>query len=221
MSEKIFFGKQKNDNRDCCVYIDRPKFECGYYYHLPQPQGPCYFSKWDSDTNYYSYENLDTVLTEEEYNKFRQLIDVRQLINELDKIRDGLDKDEEKKRLADKKAEELNKFIDDYLLSEKAEEFKEKIKQGEIEFMKEEYGFDDEDIEDIYDYYGGEYFDRAIINQVFESRYDVAKEIINNNYNINEWIKNYIDYYKIGDDMVSGDGDYVELSDGRIVELCY
>jgi hypothetical protein len=213
MSEKIFFGKQKNDGRDCCVYIDRPRFECGHYYHVPRPTGVCYSSSWGEDGEY-DYDYLDTVLTKKEYNKFRQLID------ELDKISNGLDKDEEKKKLADAKAEELNKFIDEYLLSAKAIKFAEKIKQGEIEFMKEEYDFDDEDIEDIYDYYGGEYFDRAIIDRVFDSYYDVAEEAIDNNYNIDDWIKSYIDYDKMGEDLVS-DGDYVELSDGRIVELCY
>lgn len=212
MSEKIFFGKQKNDDRDCCVYIERPEFECGHYYSLPRPTGPCYSSDWNEDGEY-EYDYLDTVLTEEEYNKFRQLID------ELDLVRDGLDKDEEKKKLAYAKVEEINKFIDDYLLSEKAKEFKEKIKQGEIEFMKEEYDFDDEDIENIYDCYCDYYFDRAIINRVFDSSYDVAEELIEG-YSIEDWIKNYIDYDKMGDDMVS-DGDYVELSDGRIVELCY
>ena len=212
MSEKIFFGKQKNDDRDCCIYIERPEFECGHYYSIPRPTGPCYSSGWCEDGEY-EYDYLDTVLTEEEYDKFRQLID------ELDKIRDGLDKDEEKKKLADAKVEEINKFIDEYLLSEKAKAFEEKIKQGEIEFMKEEYGFYDEDIENIYDYYGEEYFDRAIIGRIFDSSYDVAEELIEG-YSIDDWIKNYIDYDRMGDDMVS-DGDYVELSDGRIVEFCY
>lgn len=214
MSEKIFFGKQKNDDRDCCVYIERPEFECGHYYSLPRPTGACYSSNWNEDGEY-EYDYLDTVLTEEEYNKFIQLID------ELDKISDGLDKDEEKKKLADAKAEELNKFIDDYLLSEKTMKFAEKIKQGEIEFMKEEYDLDDEDIENIYDYYGGEYFDRAIIGRIYNDYYEVAEEYIECGCgDISSFVENYIDYDRMGEDLVS-DGDYVELSDGRIVELCY
>lgn len=213
MSAKIFFGKQKNDDRDCCVYIERPEFECGHYYSIPRPTGPCYSSGWNEDEEY-EYDYLDTVLTEEQYNKFRKLCD------ELDKIGGGLDKDEEKKKLADAKAEELNKFIDEYLLSAKAEKFEEKIKQGEIEFMKEEFDLDDKDIEDIYDCYCYYYFDRAIIGRIFDSSYDVAEETIDNNYNIDDWVKNYIDYDRMGDDIVS-EGDYVELSDGRIVELCY
>lgn len=210
MSEKIFFGKQKNDDRDCCVYIERPEFECGHYYSLPRPTGVCYSSDW-KENGEYDYDYLDTVLTKKEYNKFRQLVD------ELFEISGGLDKDEKKKKLADAKAEELNKFIDKYLLSAKAIKFAEKIKQGEIEFMKEEYDFDDEDIENIYDYYSEEYFDRAIIGRIFDSSYDVAEESIDNNYNIDDWIKDYIDYNSMGNDIIR-DGDYVELSDGRIVE---
>lgn len=214
MSEKIFFGKQKNDDRDCCVYIERPEFECGHYYSIPSPTGPCYSSGWNEDGEY-EYDYLDTVLTEEEYNKFRKLCD------ELSKIGGGLDKDEEKKKLADAKAEELNKFIDDYLLSEKAEEFKEKIKQGEIEFMKEEYSLDDKDIEDVYDaYYNEDYFDRGIISCVYDSTYDLAEEFVDSCYNVDDFIKSYIDYEKMGDDMVYSD-DYVELDDGRVVYLNY
>ena len=213
MSEKIFFGKQKNDDRDCCIYIDRPKFECGHYYHVPTPFGVCYSSNWCEDGEY-DYDYLDTVLTKEEYYRFRTLC------YELNLLSDGLDKNEDRKKLADAKAEELNKFIDKYLLSAKAIKFAEKIKQGEIEFMKEEYDLDDEDMENIYDYYSEEYFDRAIIGRIFDSSYDVAEESIDNNYNIDDWIKDYIDYNRMGNDIIR-DGDYVELSDCRIVELCY
>lgn len=210
MSEKIFFGKQKNDDRDCCVYIERPEFECGHYYSLPRPTGPCYSSSWDEDGEY-NYDYLDTVLTEEEYDKFRTLI------YELDLVRNGLDKDEEKKKLADAKVKELNKFIDDYLLSDKAEEFRKKIQEEEDEYLKKEYGFDDEDIEQIHNEYGGDYFDRGIVGCVYDDSYAVADRWVDECCNVDDWIKNYIDYDKMGDDIVS-DGDYVELSDGRIVE---
>ena len=211
MSEKIFLGKQKNDDRDCCIYIERPEFECGHYYSIPRPTGPCYSSDWGEDGEY-DYDYIDTVLTEEEYDKFRTLI------HELDLVRDGLDKDEEKKKLADAKVAELNKFIDEYLLSDKAEEFKKKIQEEEDEYMKEEHNLDDEDMELIHDEYGMDYFDRGIVGRVYNDFCEVAEEYLDGCYDVDDWVKSYIDYDRMGDDLVS-DGYFAELSDGRYVSL--
>ena len=214
MKEKIFFGKQKNDDRDCCIYIERPRFDCGHYYSIPRPTGPCYSSGWSEDGEY-NYDYIDTVLTEEEYDKFRTLI------NELDLVGDGLDKDAEKKKLADAKVAEINKFIDDYLLSDKAEEFRKKIQEEEDEYMKEEYDFDDEDIEEIHEEYGGDYFDRAIIDRVYDDYYDIAEEYLENYCNVESWMTRYIDYDAMGEDLAN-DGDCIELSsNGRIVKFVY
>lgn len=213
MSEKIFFGKQKNDDRDCCFYIDKAKFECEHYFHTPSPHGPCFSSSFKEDGEY-SYNNIRTVLTKKEYDQFIALC------NELDSFGSCLDKPEnaEKLKLAQAKCDELNKFIDDHLCSDKAKKFADKIKQEEIEYMKEEYDLDDKDIEDIYDgYYYEGYFDRGIINYVYNEVYDIAEEYIDN-YNVDDWIKQYINFDQMGSDIVS-DGDYVELSDGRVVSL--
>ena len=209
MSGEVFLYKLKNsdNDRDACCYIDTASFECGHYFHVPRPCGPCYTSSGFAD-----YDNIETVLTKKEYSQFLKLCD------ELNAFGGGLDKDEEKKAKAQEKANELNSFISHYLWSEKAEKFAKKIQFEEDEWLKEEYDLDDEDIELIHDTYGGNYFDRAIVGRVYNDSYEVAEEYLDDCCSIEEWIKNYIDYDKMGDDLIN-DGYFAELSDGRYVSL--
>jgi len=208
-SAKIFLYKLKGeDDRDNCVYIEYPSFECGHYFHVPSPCGPCF-----SGGEFADYKDIKTALTKEQYNQFLKLCD------ELNSFGYGLDKDEEKKAKAKEKADELYNFIQSNLCaSEKADKFEKKIQKEEDEWLKEEYGFDDEDIEEIHDAYGLSYFDRGIVGCIYDSSYDVADRWVDECCQVDDWIKNYIDYDRMGDNIVS-DGDYVELSDGRIVEF--
>lgn len=108
----------------------------------------------------------------------------------------------------------------DKLLSDEAIEFKNKIMEDEHEMMKADYNLDDEDIERILDYYTLDYEDRAIICAIYEDTYELGEDWVDNCCNVEEWLKQYIDYEKMGEDILENE-DYVELADGRIVRLSY
>ena len=205
----IFLYKLKNCTNDfnACCYIETAKFECGHYFSVSKICGP----SWCGG-KFAEYKDIRTTLTKEQYQQFLKLC------NELESFGYGLDKNAEKKAKAQEKANELNNFIYNNLLSEKANRFANKIQKEEDEIMQEMYGFNDKDIEDIHNVYGDEYFDREIIGSVYDSSYDVAERWVDECCSVDDWIKSYIDYDRMGDDLVS-DGDYVELSDGRVVSL--
>ena len=76
------------------------------------------------------------------------------------------------------------------------------------------------DIEDIFENYYLEYRDRGIINYVYDDVYDLGEEMIDSCYDLDDYIKRYIDYEKFGNDLLLDDY-YVELDDGRVVSLNY
>ena len=217
MSEKIFVGRNKKHDRDACFYIEKAEFEYGYF-STPNPIGPCYSSGWEVYEGEYAYENIETVLTKKEYQQFRTLC------KELNSFGSGLNKSEnvEKLKAAQAKSDELNDFIIKHLCSDKAEKFKAKIAKSEKEYMMEEYNLEEDEVDEIIENYGLDYFDNGIISYVYDSSYDVAERAIDDCVygNISEDLKYYIDYDKLGDDLVNND-DYYELNDGRVVEYNY
>ena len=223
MSEKIFVGRIKGDiDGDNCFYVEKAKFECGHYFSKPHPEGACYSCGWDGfnhDSKEYDYNNIETVLTKEEYTEFRKLID------ELDSFGYCLDKPEnaEKLKAAQAKADEVNKFINDKLCSKKAEKFKEKIAKSEKQYMMDEYNLDENEVDEVLDNYGLDYFDNGIISQVYNDSSDVAERYVEEGIygTIDDKLTYYIDYDKLGEDIVDNDECFYELSDGRIVEYNY
>lgn len=97
------------------------------------------------------------------------------------------------------------------------------ILSGEQEYMMEEYDLTTDDIEEIYNNYSLEYMDRAIIRYVYNNAEDVGYEMIDSCYSTKgmELLMNYFDYKSFGEDIVNDSENYLELDDGRIVELSY
>lgn len=220
MSEKIFVGRKKEHDRDACFYVEKAKFECGHYFSKPHPEGACYSCGWEGfnhDSKEYDYDNIETVLTKKEYAEFRKLID------ELDSFGYCLDKDEEKKKQAQVKADEINKFIDDKLRSKKAELFLNKIAKSEQEYIMKEYDIDEDEFDDILNNYNLDYFDRGIISQVYDDSVSVAERYIDEGVygNVDDKLTYYIDYDKLGYDIIANDECFYELNDGRVVEYNY
>lgn len=109
------------------------------------------------------------------------------------------------------------------LESEENEELFEKIKLEEREYLMDEYGFDDDDIDMIFDNYSLDYQDRGVVGCVFKDTYDCGYE--------EAWslgyvkdddliVSRYFDFEAFGEDLAD-DEYHVLLNDGRVVSLNY
>ena len=108
----------------------------------------------------------------------------------------------------------------DMIANGEHEEFESYVRESEIEKMYDEYGLGEEDVENVLDNYNNDYFDMSIISDVWNDAYDVAENYIDECYNIESWLTNYIDYDRLGEAIIE-DGWYYELHDGRVVQYNY
>lgn len=109
----------------------------------------------------------------------------------------------------------------DMIVNGEHEEFESYVRESEIEKMYDEYGLDEEDVENVFDNYNNnDYFDMSIISYVWNDAYDVATNYVDECCNIDSFLTSYIDYDRLGEAIVS-DGWYYELYDGRVVQYSY
>ena len=141
-----------------------------------------------------SYEDITTILTEEEF-----------------------------KALCNPDGKDLTSIIEK-LESEENTELFEQIIEEEKEYLMDEYNLDEDDIETIFDNYGLDYRDRAVVGYVYEDTYDLGYETawscgyVSNNDSI---MNRHFDFEKFGEDLVNDDECYCQLADGRCVSLMY
>lgn len=211
--KKVFLYKEKTNERDCCVYIEAEakRFECGHYFSGVNLQGACFSGGIFAD-----YKDIKTILTENEY---KQLIQFNEDIN---KLGYGITKGDERYN----KGIELCKAIQpiyDKLLSKENEEFFKEIQEEEKEYLMENFNLDDNDIETIFDSYGLDFKDRAIIICMYSDVYDLGYNeawslgYVNDNDSI---VNRYFDFESFGEDL-KYEEYFCELADGRIVSLAY
>ena len=109
----------------------------------------------------------------------------------------------------------------DMIANGEHKEFEAYIRESEMEMICEEYRLDKEDVEEIIDnYQNGDYFDMNIIANVWSDAYDIAEHYIDECCRIESWLKDYIDYERLGEAIVE-EGYYYELANGRVVEYNY
>ena len=213
MREYVFLYKENTEDRDCCAYIETEpmRWECDHYFGSVILHGACY-----SKHKFANYEDIKTVLTEDEYN---QLI---QFSKDIDDLGYGITKDDERYN----KGVELCKAIQpiyDKLLSEENENLFNEIIEEEKEYLMDEYNLDEDDIEMIFDNYGLDYRDRAVVGYVFRDAYDLGYEeawslgYVKNDDSI---VSRYFDFESFGEDLANEE-EYCKLGDGRIVSLMY
>lgn len=193
---KYFAYKIKNSNdRDCVAYIDTEEYKNQITNYPVGVEGSCYSCQIDthiktgSHIESIDYSKIETILTEDEYNK---------LLNP-----NGTDLT----------------CIMEKLESKENQKFFENVIQEEIEYLKYEFYLSDKDIEEIFMYYSLDYKDRSIISAIYDSVEDLAVEIVEEFYNIPDILKNYIDYNSFGEDELLKNEEYIELSDDRVVRL--
>lgn len=109
----------------------------------------------------------------------------------------------------------------DMIVNGEHEEFESYVRESEIEKMYDEYGLDEEDVENVFDNYNNnDYFDMSIISYVWNDAYDIAENYVDECCNIDSFLTSYIDYDRLGEAIIE-DGYYYELNDGRVVQYNY
>jgi hypothetical protein len=195
MREYTFLYKENSDDRDCVAYIELDDLKKR---HLCidgkfNIHGACYSSSLGGRYHNANYEDIKTILTKEEY---------------------GL--------LCNPDGTDLTSIIEK-LESEENQALFEEVIEEEKEYLMDEYSLDEEDIETIFDNYGLDYRDRAVVGYVYKDAYDLGYEeawslgYVDNNDSI---ASRYFDFEAFGEDL-KDDENYCELADGRIVSLMY
>ena len=192
----FLYKENESNDRDCVAYIDLEDLKKN---HLCidgklNIHGACYSSSLGGIYHNADYENITTILTEEEY---------KMLCNPL-----GQDLTEIIKKLESEENEILfNEIIEE-----------------EKEYLMNEYNLDEDDIETIFDNYGLDYRDRAVVGYVYDDTYDLGYEMawscgyVSNDDSV---MSRYFDFEKFGEDLANDDEYYCQLADGRCVSLCY
>ena len=193
MRNYIFLFKENETNdRDCVRYVDMEDLKNNHV---------CIDGKFNVHGACYSmslkendvdYEDITTILTEEEF-----------------------------KTLCNPEGKDLTDIIEK-LESEENIELFEQIIEEEKEYLMNEHGFSEEDIEQIFDEYYLDYRDRGIVGCVFDSVYDLG---YNEAYSLgyvdnNSVAERYFDFEKFGEDLLEEE-QYMQLNDGRCVCLNY
>ena len=212
MEHYIFLGRTKDEG--ICYYTqDEPaKFECGHYFASPYlTNASCLIHDFPE------YENLETILSKDEYDRFLKLKD------DINSLGFGINIGDERYEKGLKLRQSLLTDVYTKLTSTKATEFFGNIIKDEKRKLAELYDLTDCQVDQIFDESPMDYKDAGIVASVCYDSKEIAEEFIDNFYfNIDDIpgfkLSYYIDYDKLGHDLVIESDDYLELNDGRIVQ---
>ena len=212
MTHYIFLGRTKDDG--ICYYIqDKPaEFECGHYFSTP------YLTNANCLTHDFpEYENLETILSSDEYGRFLELK------NDIDSLGFGIRIGDERYKRGLKLRQSLLNDVYTKLTSPEAEKFFNTIVEDEKKKLAELYNLKDYQVDQIFDESPRDYKDAGIVIKVCYDSKEIAEDFIDNYYpQIDDMsgfkLSWYIDYEKLGDDLVQDSEDCLELNDGRIVQ---
>lgn len=211
---KIFLAKEKASNdRDVVKYIEFEGFVCDHYFSGLHIMGPCFcgFEKELREIVNNNFDSLETILTKEEFLKLFELND------KLDALGYGIEKDSDRYKEGLSIIQEYHDTIEKKLLSSENQLLFEKVEAEEKEWVKEEYGLSDEDVNIIFNSYTGEYSDRAIVSAIFKDFDEMVKE---EKFNFGYDSQPYFDDKAFGEDLLE-DNSYLELPSGKIVYYSY
>lgn len=101
------------------------------------------------------------------------------------------------------------KAIDFIIHDPKADEFEEKIKEEEFEYLHKEYDITEGEYDDIQ--HDG-YFDRNIVLTSYKNYDQIGeREVEESVSHLPDWILRYIDFYAIGEERIINDNYYYQL----------
>lgn len=93
----------------------------------------------------------------------------------------------------------------------------EKVIADEKEYVKNEYDLTDDEVETIFENYGLEYQDRAIVGYVFRDFDEMVEE---EKFSLGYDKVPYFNDEEFGNDLLEN-GNYLQLNSGKIVSYCY
>lgn len=209
MSKYVFLYRiTGEDDRDSCAYLENNpmRFECGHYFGRMILHGSCY-----CNSDWKDYGDIETILTEDEYNTLRKIDE------EFGKLGFGIKPGDERYQKGLALAEKV-KLIFDKLNSEEAAEFFRQIIEDEKQIAMNEHGLTEEEVKEAFDNYPLDYQDRSIIGTVFEDSEDLGYEEA---YSLglvekDSITERYFDFEKFGEDLTE-EKMYQELASGKCV----
>ena len=215
--KKIFLLRLKDENdRDAVKYIDLEtgKFECNHYFAGLRITGAC-FSGFEHELKQMNFDYFETILTNEELKRLWAFDD------KIHQLGYGITQGDERYEKGLKYNDEIKDIIKK-LQSEENHSFFEKIQEEEKEILKNKYNLTDEEISEIWENYGQDYRDRAIVSYICNDFHEFAEETADS-YCVaeNEIQKRYFNYEAWGNDLLANDEYYLELSTGQIVMYSY
>ena len=150
-------------------------------------------SSWES-VGKFQYEDVETILTEEEFDTLANRIPI---------------------------TKEILQTIIDKLNSDENEEFLDKIIDRELEYLREEYNLSYNDIDDIKNQVSHKfYLDRNCICQIYDSYKEFGQYILESYFSdIPDNLLSYFNTEDFGCDVVNEDSKYMVMNDNRIVEF--
>ena len=204
-----FLAKINNsDNRDVVNYLDNSfDFECDHYFGGLHICGANFCGDFGlKDIVYNHFEDLTTILTQEEFIKLYELDDK---IHEL-----GYDikKDDERYNKGLEYQKEFDVILQKLLTDDNKKLFEQVIEE-EKEFLKQEYDLTDEEIEEIYENNITDYEDRGMVCTIFS---DFDEMVEDEKFSLGYDKQPYFDDEAFGNDLLES-GYYKELSTNRIV----
>lgn len=211
--EKYFIAKIKNSNdRDSVFYIEFGGFECEHYFNLFHILGACFcgFEKELYDVVLNDFDNLETILTKEEF------IRLYHAKEEISKLGYGIVRDSEKYNAGIKIFDSI-KDIQEKLKGKENNYLFNKVIEEEKTVCMKAYDLTKKEIDYIFQCYKEVYQDSSIIGAVYKDKRDLAE---NEKFSFGYDKLPYFDDEAFVNDLLES-GNYLELDSGRIVYLCY
>lgn len=218
MDKNIFLAKIKNsDERDVVFYINFRGFECGHYFGGVSLGGACFggYEKEFRDMVYNSYDDLETILTKEEF------IYLFKLNDDIKSLGYGIKMGSDTYNKGIEIIQEYKNTIEKKLLSKENEDLFKQVQEEEKEYCKKLYDLTDEEINIIFNNYGLGYKDLGYRDRAIFTVYASFDEFVEEQ----KWAFGYenvlyFDDNAFGRDLLENDS-YLELPSGKIVGYCY
>lgn len=207
MGELFLYREKNNYDKDCCAYIaDCPmRFECGHYFGSPTLMNAYY-----SGGTWKDYDEIETVLSEEEYSALQKFKD------DICALGYGIEEGDERYQIGMELCENIQPIYD-VLKSKEAQAFYQNIIAEEKLVVAEEYNLTSEEVDEIFDNYP-DYQDRGIVRFVYENVEELGHgEFYSYGYSEDPYLTRYVDFEKMGYDLLEERTFYYELSDGKCV----
>lgn len=208
---QYFIGKEKNsDKRDVVYYIEFGGFECNHYFSGFHLNGACFGGFEKEFKQLFDEGKIESILTTQDIEKLYNIG------NKLNDLGFGIEKDSDRYNQGMVLLKELDE-IKEKLESKENEQLFNKVIEKEKNWCMKEYNLSRNDVDYIFREYNGIYQDRGIILCIYNDFDDMVEE---EKFSFGYENIQYFDDKAFGNDLLES-GNYLELENGKIVDLSY